>query len=76
MVGSMASFPWVGPRDQELETTPEGALLLRSMLWDEHRTEVSVTAFGDRFWVRLCAHVYNEMADYEGLADALAGRLS
>jgi isopenicillin-N epimerase len=36
-----------------------------------HRVEVPVIAFADRLWVRISAQIYNEIADYRRLADAL-----
>jgi isopenicillin-N epimerase len=52
--------------------TESAALLLRRQLRDEHRIEVTVTPFAGRLWVRLSAYLYNEIGDYERLADAVA----
>ena len=52
--------------------TESAAFLLRRQLRDEHRIEVTVTPFAGRLWVRISAYLYNEIEDYERLADAVA----
>lgn len=49
--------------------TPAAALQIREVLRREHNVEAFVKAIDNRLWVRLSAYVYNEMADYEKLAD-------
>lgn len=51
--------------------TPETALALRRRLWREHRIEVPIVAFGGRCWLRISAHVFNQLSDYERLAAAV-----
>lgn len=46
-------------------------LALNDRLWREHGIEVPIIPFGGRLWVRVSAQIYNEMADYRRLADAL-----
>jgi isopenicillin-N epimerase len=46
-------------------------LALNDRLWREHGIEVPIIPFGDSLWVRVSAQIYNEMADYRRLADAL-----
>jgi isopenicillin-N epimerase len=48
--------------------TPQRALELRRVLFNEHRIEAPVTAFADALWVRISAHAYNCPADYARLA--------
>ena len=47
------------------------ALALNDRLWREHGIEVPIIPFGGSLWVRVSAQIYNEMADYRRLADAL-----
>jgi len=49
--------------------TPEAALRLREVLRHQHNIEAFVKAIEGGLWVRLSAYVYNEMADFERLAD-------
>lgn len=49
-------------------TTVEAAKALRDRIADRIATEVAVTAWGDRGWLRLCAQVYNDPQEYERLA--------
>ncbi len=44
---------------------------LRLRLAQEARIEVPVTALAGSLWVRLSAQVYNEMADYDRLGEAV-----
>jgi hypothetical protein len=41
-------------------------------LSDAHGVVVPIIPFGERLWVRISAQLFNEMADYERLATALA----
>ena len=52
--------------------TKPAAKRVHDLLWDEHRIEVPVDAFDDRLWLRISAQVYNELEDYEALAEVLA----
>ncbi|HUT48245.1 MAG TPA: aminotransferase class V-fold PLP-dependent enzyme [Alphaproteobacteria bacterium] len=47
---------------------------LRDALWFEDRIEVHMARRGGRLWARLSAQVYNELADYQRLAVAVAAR--
>lgn len=47
------------------------ALDLNDRLWREHGIEVPIIPFGGSLWVRVSAQIYNEMADYRRLAEAL-----
>jgi isopenicillin-N epimerase len=44
---------------------------IRQQLRDGHRIEVTVIPFAGRLWLRLSAYLYNEIDDYERLADAV-----
>ena len=59
-----------------LGATLDEAAAARRYLLDEHQTEVPVFPFGERNWVRISAQVYNELGDYEALAEALLVRAS
>jgi isopenicillin-N epimerase len=52
------------------EATLERALAIRSALRRDHRIDAAVTAFKGSLWVRLSAQAYNEIGEYERLADA------
>jgi isopenicillin-N epimerase len=55
-------------------TTPESASELYERL-SAVGVEAQVTAYGGRGHLRLSAAVYNELADYERLAEVLPGAL-
>jgi len=65
---AMVTIPWPGKG----AATPENAKRLHDGLWSAHRIEVPVIVANDRLWVRISAQIYNEMSDYEALADALS----
>lgn len=51
--------------------TGHAARRIAEQLRDDFGIEVTVTPFAGRLWVRLSAYLYNEIADYERLADAV-----
>lgn len=67
LFGSMVTVPlpprWPVHVDQ--------AKRLHDRLWDEHRIELPVLAHNDRLWVRISCQAYNDLADYERLAQAV-----
>ncbi len=67
MFSSMATvaLPVDGP------ATAAAAADLRQTLRGDYRIEVYIMPFNGRLWVRLSAYLYNEMSDYERLADAV-----
>jgi isopenicillin-N epimerase len=69
-VGAMA----VVPLPEALGSTDRDAGRLRDGLRFEDRIEVAVRSRAGRLWARVCAQVYNELADYERLANALERR--
>jgi isopenicillin-N epimerase len=48
---------------------------LQGWLWDEHRIEVPVIHFDDRWFIRVSHHLYNTPAQIDRLIDALRVRL-
>lgn len=71
MVGAMVTVPLparAGSSDEEAAT-------LRLALLVEDRIELQLHAWRGRLWARVSAQVYNERADIERLADAVARRL-
>jgi isopenicillin-N epimerase len=64
MCAAMASIrlPWNGPAGRE------ASLLLRDRLI-ERRTDAPVHPIGDGLWLRISAQAYNELPDYEDLAE-------
>ena len=70
-IGVMATLPL----PERAGRTPEEAAALRDALLFEDGIEVQLHAASGRLWVRISAQVYNETADYERLASAVAARL-
>jgi len=54
-----------------LAPTLEQAKELHDALWHRHRIEVPVFPFEDRCWLRISAHVYNDLDQYDRLAGAV-----
>ena len=52
--------------------TAHRALELRRSLFDQHRIEVAIHLFGGALWARISAQAYNELRDYERLAQVFA----
>lgn len=50
----------------------DNARALETRLLEQHRVVVPVTCHGGWQWLRVSAQLYNTLADYERLADALA----
>ena len=55
-------------------STDADASVLRDRLLFEERIEVKVHAYRGRVHLRVSAQVYNDLADFEQLADAVARR--
>ena len=74
LLGSMATIalPASGPFAC-LSPTIDSVVKINSHLWEKHRIEVPAILFADRLWVRISAQIYNDLADYRRLADALSG---
>ena len=73
LLGSMATIalPASGPFGC-LPPTIDSVVKLNGHLWEKHRIEVPAILFADRLWVRISAQIYNDIADYRRLADALS----
>lgn len=71
MIGTMASVPL----PERLGGDEATADALRDALWFEDRIEVHMARRDGRLWARLSAQIYNELADYERLALAVAARV-
>ncbi len=71
MIASMATVPL----PESLGGNMEDANRLRDALWHEDRIEAPVLARDGRLWIRVCGQVYNEPAEYEALAEAVAKRM-
>ncbi len=71
MRGAMATIALPTSLPGDVDTGK--ALNLR--IWERHRIEVPIFAFAGKLWVRISAQVYNEMAEYEQLAEALRREL-
>ncbi len=71
MIGTMATVAL----PESLGSTREQATALRNALLLEDRIEVQMHEAHGRLWVRVSAQVYNEMAEYERLAEAVMKRM-
>ncbi len=78
MIGSMATFA-LPDSLQERSTGPSRAVIarfdpLQSALLQQNHIEVPVVRWGSpaRRWLRISAHAYNTLAEYEHLADSLS----
>ena len=67
MLAAIVTLPWPG----ELRGGVEDAWARRRALWDAHRIEVAVFPFAERLFLRISAQAYNEIGDYQHLAEAL-----
>ena len=66
-IGFMATVPM----PDRCGSTGDDAARLRDRLLFDHGIEVQVHAGHGRLWARISAQVYNEISDYERLADAV-----
>ncbi len=67
MLGSMATLPLpAGVRGRFADPDT-----FQARLYDQHRIEVPVIDFNDRWWVRVSCQVYNESGQYERLGEAV-----
>jgi isopenicillin-N epimerase len=70
LLGFMAAIRVPGSES----ATPERAQALHDALFDRHKVEVPIICFAGALWARISAQIFNEIADYERLADAMAPR--
>jgi isopenicillin-N epimerase len=70
MIGSMISIPLPA----SLGTTRAEASALRDALLYEDRIEVAPFSLNGRLFIRIAAQIYNEMADFDRLGDAIEAR--
>ena len=70
MLGAMATLPLPA-------TTPMSASVLYEALWRKHRIEASVFEWpaSGRPMLRVCAQIYNDLQQYQQLADAVRSEL-
>lgn len=66
----------VVPLPAGLATTVAEAVALRQHIAEKLATEVAVTAWGGRGWLRLSAQVYNRAQEYDRLAERLPALLA
>ncbi|HEY7284394.1 MAG TPA: aminotransferase class V-fold PLP-dependent enzyme [Vicinamibacterales bacterium] len=71
MIGSMVTVPL----PPHMGTSDEDAARLRLALLVEDHIEVHLFAWRGRLWLRVSAQVYNDRADIERLAEAVARRI-
>ena len=70
MVATMVTVPL----PERLGSTREDAARLRDALLYDERIEIQLHAQRGRLWVRISAQIYNQMSDYERLAEAVERR--
>ena len=66
-IGFMATVPL----PDRLGSSGDEAAIVRDRLLFEHKIEVQVHAGHGRLWTRISCQVYNELSDYERLAEAV-----
>lgn len=66
-LGAMVTLPLPLARP----ATQDEANRLRDQLWHQHRIEVPLFALKGCLWLRISAQLYNTLADYQALADAV-----
>src|SRR3954471_9800120 len=71
MVGAMVTVPL----PEQAGSTDDAATALRLALLLDDNIEVQLHAWRGRLWVRVSAQIYNDRADIEKLADAVAMRV-
>jgi len=69
--GAMVTLPFPVAFDPNRGSLDDAAKYWHDRLWREHRVEVPVLAFNNQLWVRISAQMYNEISDYEALAEVL-----
>jgi isopenicillin-N epimerase len=67
MTGPMAAVAL----PEALGTTRDAAQVVRDRLLFEDRIEVQVHAYRERLYVRISAQIYNDLSDFERLAEAI-----
>jgi len=67
MLGSMATLPLPGGVRARF-ADPDA---FQARLYDQHRIEVPIIEFKDRWWIRVSCQVYNEPGQYERLGEAV-----
>jgi isopenicillin-N epimerase len=70
-LGAMITLPFPVNPGLTNGATVTGAKYWHDKLWNEHRIEVPILAFNNRFWVRLSAQVYNDVSDCMALIGAI-----
>ncbi|RVU35888.1 aminotransferase class V-fold PLP-dependent enzyme [Hwanghaeella grinnelliae] len=65
MMGFVATVALPSPT----KATPAAAERIRHVLRTNHNLETFVKAIDDRFWVRVSAYVYNDLSEFERLAE-------
>lgn len=70
--GAMVTLPFPVNPEPARDATKEGAKYWHDRLWNEHRIEVPLFAFNDRYWIRVSAQVYNDISDCLALAEAIS----
>jgi isopenicillin-N epimerase len=70
MIGSMALTPL--PRGLPFPATTEGCGKLQKTLWESHKIMASPSFVHDsRIWLRVSAQIYNQIDDYQKLAETI-----
>ena len=70
MIATMVTVPL----PERMGATRDDAARLRDALLFEDRIEIQLHAAQGRLWVRISAQIYNQMSDYERLAEAVLRR--
>jgi len=65
----MMSFIATVALPSPVRATPEAALKIRQILRNQHNLETFIKAIDGRLWVRVSAYVYNDLSEFERLAE-------
>jgi isopenicillin-N epimerase len=71
MIASMATVPL----PEAAGSTPGEAQALRDALFFEDAIEVQMHAYRGRVWARISAQIYNDVNEFDGLAEAVVKRV-
>ena len=54
-----------------MRSQPKKRTRWHELLSAQHRVQVPILVINNRLWMRVSAQIYNELSDYEALAQAL-----
>lgn len=67
MVSTLSTLPFIGKYEQ----AQDAAYKLRKEFYGKYKIEMPFIEFNGKMWFRFSAQAYNDMSDYEYLADSM-----